>query len=210
MSGPIESAYDTTPLPEPDESDGDGSQEKSADNGKDLGGLVPEDKVAWETAPSFNQDPQDIGDGGDQPDKKDPGPPAGDFGVSLSSLRTAEASMLVEARAMVAKYEEVRTHVVAAKDTVFGQTAKDKPDDGEGHTSLEAGYHPPAEASDNPFAPAAREFAAEMNPAMERALLQVGSALEKFGEYIALVNHSGQAYGHTDRESRFPAPPGNA
>ncbi|MER7920780.1 MULTISPECIES: hypothetical protein [unclassified Streptomyces] len=209
MSGAIESKYDTTPLPEPDKSDGDGS-EKSADNGKDLSGLVPEDKVAWTTAPSFNKDPQDIGGGGDNADKKDPGPPAGDFSVGLSSLRTAEASMLVEARAMVDEYEKVRAHVASAKDTVFGQTAKDKADNGEGHTSLASGYKPPAEDSDNPFAPAAREFAAEMNPAMERALLQVGSALEKFGEYIALVNHSGQVYGHADRESRFPPPPGKA
>ncbi|WP_394427100.1 hypothetical protein [Streptomyces sp. SGAir0957] len=208
MSGAIESAYDKTPLPESDESD-DGS-EKSADYGKDLSSLVPEDKVAWTTAPSFNEDPQDVGDGGSGPDMKEPGPPSGDLAVDLASLRTAEASMLVEARAMVAKYEEVRAHVASVKDTVFGQTAKDKADNGEGHTSLSSGYKPPAEDSDNPFAPAGREFAAEMNPAMERALLQVGSALEKVGEYIALLNHSGQVYAHTDRESRFPTPPGNA
>lgn len=49
-----------------------------------------------------------------------------------------------------------------------------------------------------------------MNPAMERALLKVGSTIEKLGEYIALLNHSGQIYAEADRKSRFPAPPGKA
>ncbi|ROQ77133.1 hypothetical protein EDD95_3634 [Streptomyces sp. CEV 2-1] len=207
MSGPIDSKYDTTPLPEPEKPADGTAPEPSADNGKDLSGLVPEDKVAWDTPPSFNLDPKDVNSSGSNPPEPKPGPPSGNLRVDLASLRTGEKSMLVEAREAVAKYEEVRAHVASVKDTVFGQTAKDKADTGEGHTSLASGYKPPQEDSDNPFASAAREFAAEMNPAMERALLQVGSALEKFGEYIALLNHSGQVYAHTDRESRFPPPP---
>ncbi|MEU7044698.1 hypothetical protein AB0A77_27075 [Streptomyces varsoviensis] len=204
MTDPMTSKYDTTPLPE-----GDGDDKPSPDHDKHLDGLVPTDKVAWGTPPSFNNDPQDIPSdkGSEAPDKNYT--PSGDFKIDPSTLRTAETSMLTEAKGGVAKYEEVRKKVMAEKGYVFGQGAQTKVTEGEMHTSLASGYNPKAGThyERNPFADSAEKFGADMNPAMERALLQVGSTLEKLGEYIALLNHAGQVYGHTDRESRFPDPP---
>ncbi|MFI9809519.1 hypothetical protein ACIHEJ_35170 [Streptomyces sp. NPDC052301] len=200
MTDPINSQYDTTPLPDPE---GDGS-DPGPDHGKDLSGLVPTDQVAWGEPPSFNTDPQAIPKdqgGGDSPP---PTAPSGDLRIDLSAMRTAEKSMLSEARAAVATYEEVRAQVMAKKDTVFGQGAHT---DGHYRNLNEKSYDNYVPGKDNPFAPAGEQFAADMNPAMERALLQAGMALEKLGEYIALINHSGQVYAHTDRQCRFPDPP---
>lgn len=202
MTDPINSQYDTTPLPAVDDSADAG--DLGPDHGKDLSGLVPTDKVAWGEPPSFNIDPKKIA--------QDPGtePPvaaaelSGDLKIDLGAVRTTERAMLTESRAAVAKYEEVRAKVMAKKDTVFGQGAHT---DGHYNNLNEKSYNFYTPGKDNPFAPAGEAFAADMNPAMERALLQAGMALEKLGEYIALINNSGQVYAHTDRESRFPEPP---
>ncbi|MEK8146538.1 hypothetical protein NKH18_50565 [Streptomyces sp. M10(2022)] len=119
-------------------------------------------------------------------------------------MRTAETSMLTEATGAVTKYEELRTLVASVKDTVFGQGATETKESGGGYNSLGV-YLAEEDDVGAPFAEAAGKFAAEMNPAQERALLQVGSALNKLGEYIALLNHSGQLYAETDRLSGFPA-----
>ncbi|WP_394427741.1 hypothetical protein [Streptomyces sp. SGAir0957] len=199
MTDPITSQYDTTPLPEGDESD-----EPGADHGADLSGLVPQDKVAWSTPPSFNDDPKDSGSGGGDSPPEGGTEPSGDLRIDLGSVRTAETAMLTEARGAVAAYEEVRAKVASSKDSVFGQGAKEPGRYVWNPASQGSSWQ---EGEDNPFAEAGETFAADMNPAQERALLQVGSALEKLGEYIALLNHGGQVYAHTDRESRFPAPP---
>ncbi|WP_329074605.1 hypothetical protein [Streptomyces niveus] len=213
MTEPIDSQYDETPLPEPEmvDEDGDGVGDPSDDNGKDLSHLVPETEVAWDVPPSFNNDPQDMsGGGGDEPPPEEVAEPSGDLRADLGALRTAEKAMLVEARALVDKYEETRALVAAVKGTVFGQGATDAYERG-GDNSNSMSYDPQEGKSvANPFAATGEAFAAEMNPAMERALLKVGSTIEKLGEYIALLNHSGQIYAEADRKSRFPAPPGKA
>ncbi|MEW2519465.1 hypothetical protein [Actinacidiphila alni] len=203
MTKPITSKYDPTPLPET--TDDGSTPTPSPDNGKDLSSLVPETHVAWDVPPSFNTDPKDLDGGGGDP--KQITEPSGDLRIDLGALRTAEKAMLTEARAAVAKYEELRAKVEAVKGHVFGQGAQD-PNDHSGYTSLAAGYDPQeGKTHDNPFAASGATFAAEMNPAQERALLQIGSTLERLGEYIALLNHSGQVYAETDRNSRFPDPP---
>ncbi|MFE7979548.1 hypothetical protein [Streptomyces shenzhenensis] len=212
MTGPIDSQYDETPLPEPEmvDEDGDGAADPSEDNGKDLSYLVPDPEVVWDVPPSFNIDPRDLSGGGDGPEPEKITEPSGDLRVDLGALRTAEKSMLTEARGAVDKYEEVRALVAAVKDTVFGQGATDKYERG-GDNSNSMSYDPQQGKSvDNPFAETGETFAAEMNPAMERALLEVGATIEKLGEYIALLNHSGQVYAEADRKSRFPAPPPKA
>lgn len=201
VTDPIDSQYDTTPLPAAE--GGDDQSEPGPDHGKDLSGLVPNDKVAWGEPPSFNDDPQKIpSDSGTE--SPAPGDASGDLRIDLSAMRTTERAMLTESRAAVATYEEVRAKVMAKKDTVFGQGAKSQ---GYYSNRLNHDGYVFVNGKDNPFAPAGEQFAADMNPAMERALLQAGMALEKLGEYIALINHSGQVYAHTDRESRFPDPP---
>ncbi|MBD0736463.1 hypothetical protein [Streptomyces sp. CBMA29] len=205
MTDPITSKYDTTPLPDPP---ADGTETPSPDHDKNLDGLVPTDKVVWSTPPSFNTDPTDSGsDPGSGPDPNSY-EAAADLKIDLSAVRVAEKSMLTESRGAVDRYEELRKRVMAVKGHVFGQGAQDKNAEGEGHTSLSSGYDPSVGKSHaNPFAETGEKFGADMNPAQDRALLQIGSTLEKLGEYIALLNHSGQVYAHTDRESRFPPPP---
>lgn len=112
--------------------DGDGVGDPSDDNGKDLSHLVPETEVAWDVPPSFNNDPQDMsGGGGDEPPPEEVPEPSGDLRADLGALRTAEKAMLVEARALVDKYEETRALVAAVKGTVFGQGATDAYERGE-------------------------------------------------------------------------------
>lgn len=206
MTGPITSKYDTSPLP-PD-GDGDGGDATHDTGAPDrLDGLVPVDKVVWTTPPSFNDDPKDGEAGGTKPGANEAETTA-DLKIDLEAMRTAERSMLAETRGAVDKYEELRKKVAAVKDHVFGQGAQDDNAQGEGHTSLASGYDPSVGGKhDNPFAAAATQFGQDINPVQDRALLQIGSTLEKLGEYIALLNHSGQVYAHTDRESRFPPPP---
>lgn len=206
MTKPIESQYDETPLAEPEEGEGEG--ETTEDNGRDLAHMVPETEVAWEDPPSFNDDPKDLSSGGGDDDQDENTDPSADFKIDLATLRTAETSMLTEANGAVTKYEEVRALVASVRGTVFGQGATSKGDGGSGHTSGQAGFNPAAgRKTKNPFAEAGEAFAAEMNPAQERALLQVASSLNTLGEYIARLNHSGQVYAQADRQSRFPDPP---
>ncbi|MBU7600419.1 hypothetical protein JGS22_023000 [Streptomyces sp. P38-E01] len=206
MTEPIESEYDETPLAEPEE--GEGEEETTEDNGRDLAYMVPETEVAWDELPSFNDDPSDLSEDSGDGDQDENSDPSADFKMDLSTLRTAETSILAEANGAVDKYEEVRALVASVKDTVFGQGATSKGDGGSGHTSLSAGYNPSADKeTKNPFAEAGEAFGAEMNPAQERALLQVASSLNKLGEYIARLNHSGQVYAQADRQSHFPDPP---
>ncbi|MDH6565085.1 hypothetical protein M2160_000106 [Streptomyces sp. SAI-117] len=212
MTEPIDSKYDETPLPDQEivDEDGDGAADPSEDNGKDLSHLVPDTEVVWAVPPSFNIDPTDLTKGGDGPPSEEITEPSGDLRVDLGALRTAEQSMLTEARGAVDKYEEVRALVAAVKDTVFGQGAKDAYER-RGDNSNSMAYDPlQGKSVANPFAKTGETFAAEMNPAMERALLEVGATIEKLGEYIALLNHSGQVYAEADRKSRFPAPPPGA
>ncbi|WP_409055174.1 hypothetical protein [Streptomyces sp. SYP-A7185] len=209
MTDPIDSQYDKTPLPEPEvtDEDGDGEADPSADNGKDLSHLVPDTEVAWDAPPSFNLDPKDLSKDGGGPPAEEITEPSADLRIDLGALRTAEQSMLTEARGAVNKYEEVRAKVAAVKDSVFGQGATDKYEKGAGNSNSMA-YDPmEGKSVANPFAATGETFAAEMNPAMERALLQIGSTIERLGEYIALLNHSGQVYAEADRKSRFPEPP---
>ncbi|RDD83931.1 hypothetical protein [Streptomyces parvulus] len=212
MTEPIDSQYDDTPLPEPEmvDEDGDGEADPSEDNGEDLSYLVPETEVVWDVPPSFNIPPTDMGGGGDGPPTEETIEPSGDLRVDLGALRTSEKSVLTEARGAVEKYEEVRALVASVKDTVFGQGAEDKYERS-GDNSNSMSYDPQSGKSvANPFAATGEAFAAEMNPQMQRALLEVGSTIEKLGEYIALLNHAGQVYAEADRQSRFPDPPPKA
>ncbi|WP_328356094.1 hypothetical protein OG800_16060 [Streptomyces sp. NBC_00445] len=207
MTEPINSKYDTTPLPAPKEGEGGGEGDPGPE--KDLSGLVPTTEVAWDTPPSFNIKPTDLssGGGGDEPPDQEVTEPSGDLKIDLGAMRTAEQSILTETRGAVDKYEEVRTLVVSVQDTVFGQTAMDEYER-QGDNTGSQGYNPQVgESYPNPFAETGQKFAAEMNPAMERALLHVGSTLEKLGEYVAMINHAGQVYAETDRQCRFPDPP---
>jgi hypothetical protein len=200
---PISSQYDQHPF-NPDDTSNSGSK-------PDLGNTdSPELKVAWQTRPSFNTEPKDIDEGGSSPGAQDTGGDAQDFRVDFDSLGTQVASMLTRAGGLVTQYETLRSSVLGSEGTVFGQKSEfpagtTNTYDSMSHTwsSSQHGASPTA------FTKPAQDFAAQMNPIQEKGLQAIGAALELVGEYIALVNHSGQVYAATDRKSLFPPPPPN-
>jgi hypothetical protein len=183
---------------------GDGQPDPDA--GKDFGYLVPDLQVSWSTPPSFNQDPPDKGGNGEGGGNDVP--PCGPFQVHLATLRSAEQRMLGGARTVVGDYKALRSRVMSVKDTVFGQHAMTEG----GVVNTGTASQPAMQEIDpepSPVQDSAKKFASEINPAQEKVLWQIANTVEIVGQYIAAVNRSGQIYGHADRLSVFPDPPGN-
>ncbi|GLY92651.1 hypothetical protein [Actinoallomurus iriomotensis] len=203
MEKPATSKYDRHPFDPDDKSD-----DNASSTSLDLGNTdSPELKVAWKNRPSFNTDPKYSNDGGKQP------PPtydhdAEDFSVDFDKLGDSVNTMLTKSRSLVTQYENLRSHVLSSEGTVFGQTSMLPGSSGK-YDSFSHSWGKGSDAAPTVFQKPAQEFAEQMNPAQEKALQGIGAALELFGEYIALVNHSGQVYAAADRHSLFPPPPAN-
>ncbi|MGW7487217.1 hypothetical protein [Streptomyces sp. NPDC054786] len=200
MTEPIKSKYDPNPIKP---GGGDGDHTPDPDRGEDFTDRIPEDTVVWTTPPSYNQKPGDWSQSGSSQNNSDKD--AGDVAhllADLTAMRETEVSMLSDARTAVAKYEEVREHTLAAKDNIFGQHATVEEKQSQNYTGP-----PTISEVDSPFAHSAQNFASHINPAMEKGLSQIGGILESLGEYIALINHSGQLYAQADRKANFPDPP---
>lgn len=207
MTDPIKSKYDIHPY-----------DPSTKGNGKpqDVGNTdSPELKVAWNKRPSFNTDPKDISEGasgnpGDQTTRLD----VDRVKIDLATTSAQVENMLTTARSLVQSYEELKHKVLGGKDTVFGQQAMTTSFQTNSNTTyLAPGTVQAVPGEDDPepinWQEPAKKFAASMNPVQEKALQSIGSTLELLGEYIALVNHSGQVYAHTDKQSNFPPPPPN-
>jgi hypothetical protein len=179
------------------------------DYGKDLSGLVPNVAVGapWNGQPgppSFNQDPpgQDPGSG-DPP----PPPPVSPLSVNLTSLRSAETSLISETTSLAADYENLRNKVMSSKDTVFGQSAIQTVITDPGQAAGGGGSGGQEHKGPSPIQGKAQEFAGHLNPAQERVLEQIANSLEIVGQFTAGLNRSGQSYGAADRKAQFPDPP---
>ncbi|MCO6000186.1 hypothetical protein [Actinoallomurus rhizosphaericola] len=203
MEQPIKSRYDTNPF-NPDDHSHDN------DSPPDLGNTdSPELKVAWDKRPSFNTDPTPIDEGGTGEATKTQSD-AGDFSVDFDTLGSSVNTLLEKAKTLVTQYENLRKHVLNSEGTVFGQNstvtvASDFYTSGNGGTGTWT--HRDNNTGPTVFAKPAQEFAEKMNPAQQKTLQGIGASLEVLGEYIALVNHSGQVYAAADKHSLFPAPP---
>lgn len=164
------------------------------DRGKDLGYLVPNVSVSWTVMTSFNNPPPGLqGDGSGSTDV----PATPPIRVDLSGVRAAEIALLRAAQTAVDAYQGLREHVLSVQDDVFGQHDTDLEKD-------PIGYGTSVQENPGEIQPIARNFAASMNPAMEKALFFMGTTMELVGEYIALVNRTGQTYSEVDRNARFP------
>jgi hypothetical protein len=170
----------------------------------------PELNVPFDKHPSFNNPPKEEDSTATaESGKQKPPPDTPDFHIGYEALGSQVDSMLKTARDLVAKYEDLRKMVKDGEDTVFGQKSladkggiryeQDPLDDG--------GAFYNEDPKPTVFAKPAQEFAAGMNPVQEKGLQYIGGALEVLGEYIALVNHSGQVYADADRKSEFGPPP---
>lgn len=205
MEKPATSKYDRHPF-DPNAKSDDNASSTSLDLGNTDS---PELKVAWEKRPSFNTDPtlaQDDGGSGKPPPTADHD--AQDFSVDFDKLGSSVNTMLTKSRTLVTQYENLRSHVLSSEGTVFGQTSM-LPGSSGVYDSYSHTWTDGHGAAPTVFQKPAQEFAAQMNPAQHKTLQAIGAALELFGEYIALVNHSGQVYAAADRHSLFPAPPAN-
>ena len=175
--------------------------EKNPDKGKDLRYMVPTLQLVWSgTPPTYNEAPANSGGGGGADHRAI----VGIVRADLKAMRDTETTMMTDANVAVSEYENVRKYTLAHLDSIWGQTAA-------GHDAVVQNpndrgttwAHVP-----NDFRETARKFAETMNPAMERGLEQIGGVLEKMGEYMALLNKSGQLFAQADDNSRFPEPPG--
>ncbi|MCO5974951.1 hypothetical protein [Actinoallomurus soli] len=212
ITSPITSKYDQNPYT-PDFSGSDDSN-NSDDSPPDILGNTqsPKVTVAWDAHRSFNDAPNDPNGGDSQ--STTGGDDAQDFSVNFATLGSQINSMLTKTKTLVTEYESLRTKVLGSEDTVFGQTSMLP---GQGPATFVNGnggtgfWSPNSDESQKPsptaFAEPAKKFAAEMNPHQEKALQAIGATLELVGEYIALVNYSGQVYSAADRKSKFPDPP---
>ncbi|MFB9831715.1 hypothetical protein [Actinoallomurus acaciae] len=190
--------------------DSSDSSPPDPDKGKDLWSLVPEVAVPapWNGQPgppSFNED---VSSGDDQ-DSDQPKyiPECPPFHVDLGSLRNGMASMIGTIQAIVPDYEHLKGMVRQSIDNeIYGQhaivyaTPNVNPAGG-GVSTSDGGSGP------SPIQESAQDFAAVVDPAQERALELIANAVELVGQFIALVDKSGQSYGEADRNARFPPPP---
>jgi hypothetical protein len=200
---PITSQYDPDPFDPNDQSDDNKTPPDPGNTDS------PELKVAWQERPSFNTDPQDIDEGGGTDQNDTTQSDADNFSVDFDTLGSSVNTLLEKSRTLVDQYETLRKHVLDSEGTVFGQkstvTAPSDTYDSFSHTWT----HHDDTTGPTVFAKPAQDFADKMNPAQQKTLQGIGASLELFGEYIALVNHSGQVYAAADRHSVFPAPPAN-
>jgi hypothetical protein len=204
MTDPIQPKYG--PPFDPNSTSSGGSD---SDTGKDLSYLVPDLSVAWPAPHSFNEDPPKDANGRSSGDSAaDDAPSCGDISIDLSTLMSALTSMLGTTRTAVDDFESLRNAFLSTKDTIYGQ--EEEPfvgtDAGSGGGSIGTGVSV-GTTYNSPVRDPARQFANEINPALEKALFQVGGALEVVGQYIAALDRSGQFYGEADRAAMFPNAP---
>ena len=155
----------------------------------------PQLEMLWVTPPPFTGTP-----GSGSPSKMPP--VSGSFMVSLGSVQSTEQAMLGAASAVVNNYNPLEQQVQSAigSSTIFGQQATVR--------VIPVGYRsagPPQYLPDEPIQQAAQQFAAQINPAMTRALRFVADSMEAVGIFIAMLNTAGQNYTSSDKNSEIPA-----
>lgn len=199
-----ESKYDPSPLEEPsDDDESSGSDEDFPDEGKDLSGGVPDVNVMWEGTPSFNIGPQGGSSGGGSNDDDDM-VNVRRFHMDATSVRAAEENMLTETRSVVSSYTQLKEKVASEKGTVFGQGLTYwREQVSSGYAQSMAPRDPELITSEF----AGDDIAKVLNPIQEQVLAEIGGLLGTTGQFIAMINRTGQAYAQADRESKFPEPP---
>lgn len=194
---------------------GGGGNVEDPDAGKDFSGLVPTMSVGWDAPPSFNLDPGGTPSGESASEVADSGPIAFD----AATVRATENTLLTQGRNAVYNYEALRQKVDGAVHGQFwGPKRPDAPISSGQYTGSmtpnpTGGWSPTAQETDDndqrTLAEIGEEFARHINPAMQKALGMQSNALELLGNFIAMINNSGQSYARVDRASRFPEPPGS-
>ena len=188
-----------------------GGNPPNPDAGKDFGYLVPSLSVGWDTPPSFDDSPPNHSGGGDAPTGL---AESGPIHFDASAVRAAEQMLLEQSRNAVHDYELLREKVDAAAHSDFwGPHAppQNVPTPG-AQVPSGTGWSPSKTETDNKddqiLHDIGAEFAANINPLMQKALWQMSGALELLSNYIQTINGAGQTYARIDRSAKFPEPPG--
>lgn len=152
----------------------------------------PQLEMLWTTPPAFT--------GAAASGTSSSAPPLSEsFTVSLASVQSAEQTMLDATSAVVDAYNPVETQVqsIISGNSFYGQWAEPP-----AYREISV----PTSMPDDPLSEAAQQFAAQINPAMTRALRMVADSMQAAGIFIAMLNASGQAYTSADKNSVVPAP----
>lgn len=181
-------------------------------SGEGSGQPAPTMAVGWENPPSFNgTDELPKGEGEGEAEVAASGP----FRFDAVAVRAAENVLLAQSRSAVADYEALRarTEAVAQGGGSWGPELPPppvasynwnvSPGASNGAPSMEEQEY----LDKRLLAEIGDEFALHINPAMRDALNMVSNSLQLVGDYIAMVNASGQLYSRLDRAVRFPEPP---
>jgi hypothetical protein len=153
----------------------------------------PQLEMLWTTPPPFTGLATSGGSSGTPP------PPSTSFTVALASILSAEQALLNATSTVVNAYNPVESQVqdIINGNSFYGQWAEQP-----GYREVAA----PTSMPNDPLSQAAQEFAAQMNPAMTRALRLVADSMEAVGIFIAMLNTAGQAYTSADKSSVVPPP----
>lgn len=202
------------PNPHQNHSGSDDGSIDDPDAGKDLSNLVPTMGVGWTAPPSFNLDPNGGAGGGQSVSNvADSGPILFDG----PTVRATENTLLSEGRNAISDYETLRARVDAVVHTPNFWAPK-HPDSpiaamNTGSATPNTGYYQSKEDRDNQdqetLAQIGEEFGRHIGPAMQKALAMQSNSFQLLGNFVAMINNSGQSYGRVDRASRFPEPPGS-
>jgi hypothetical protein len=128
------------------------------------------------------------------------------FRVALASVQSAESTMLGASSAIVPVYNTMDAQVQSAisNPSLYGQEATVT------EHVLAPGSRPiatpPVIVNDVPLQQAGQQFAAQINPAMTRALRSVADTMLTVGIFIAMLNDAGQVYTTADKNSAVPPP----
>jgi hypothetical protein len=172
---------------------------------------VPDLAMVWLTAPQYVAQISS----GSGPKSTVTGAP--DLSIDLGSLNLAENEMLAASSIIVHAYQALKQQFQSEMDTVFGQSAQETTESetasgsGAGSTNWTT-----TTSSDDVIQPMAAAFAngqngqPGMNAVQEFGLQQIGNAMALVGEFIALMNASGNSYATTDANSVVPTDTGSS
>lgn len=164
------------------------------------GAVVPSLSVAYTDSPHLVPIPGKIPNNGAGLS----GAVAEAFSIELGTLRASEQTCLNATAGAVDGYETLKSTVTSAinSSTIFGQNAAMIT--ANGRPSPAAVANGPASNLD-PLDSEGQQFAASIDPQMEKLLYHVGAVIEAMGQFNAMLNNAGQMYTEADYNSAFPA-----
>lgn len=124
------------------------------------------------------------------------------FSIELGTLRASEQTSLNATAAAIDGYDTLKSTVNSAisSDSIFGQSDTVPTVGPPGRA--QAAFGPSGDL--DPLDSEGQQFAASIDPQMQKLLFQVGAVIEAMGHFNAMLNNAGQMYTDADYNSAFP------